>query len=153
MTTQPEEDRLKGAFQALRAETAQSGSVPEFGTMMAEAHRQAAARPTLEVVSGAAGARRRLVRVGAWASAALAASVAGVLLIDSGPRGDEDFERLVAAYSSGSPGATWSSPTSSLLDVPGLDLMRSLPSIGVPVRGLDPSSLPARQTSPEEENL
>jgi len=153
VTTQPEEDRLKGAYQALRAETARSGNVPDFGTMMAEAQRQAAARPNLEVVPGGTGSRRRLMRVGAWASAALAASVAGVLLIDTGPSGDEDFERLVAAYSSGSAGVSWTSPTSSLLDVPGLDLIRSLPSIGAPVRGLDPSALPARQTPSEEENL
>ena len=153
MKTQPEEDRLKGAYQALRAEATRSGEVPDFGTMMAEAKRQASARPVLEVVAGRPGTRRRLVRVGAWASAALAASLAGLLLIDPSPSGDEDFERLVAAYSSGSAGASWSSPTSSLLDAPGLDLIRSLPSIGVPVRGLDPSNLPARQTPPEEENL
>jgi hypothetical protein len=67
-----------------------------------------------------------------------------------GPSGDEDFERLVAAYASQAAGGSWASPTSGLLDVPGMELMRSVPAIGAPVRGLDPAALPPR---PEEESL
>ncbi|MGD8600465.1 MAG: hypothetical protein PVF19_03795, partial [Gemmatimonadota bacterium] len=69
------------------------------------------------------------------------------------PSGEDDFERLVAAYTSETAAGAWSSPTSSLLDVPGMDLMRSVPSIGEPLRGIDPSSFPSPSASPEEENL
>jgi len=155
-----DDDGMRDAFQNLRAETRQGGRAPEFGAMLEEARRQAAARPALEVVhgggrrTGGAGPARRLMRVGGWASAALAAGIAAVLLVDRpDPTGEEDFERLVAAYAAETSGAAWSSPTSGLLEVPGIDLMRSLPSIGAPVRGMDPSSLPTPSSSVEEENL
>jgi hypothetical protein len=150
VTTQREDDRLREAFQGLRAENAQTGRVPEFGSMLQDAKRRAEARPALEVVAGGQGGR---IRVAALVSTALAAAVAGLILIDRGPTGDDDFERLVAAYVSETASGSWSSPTSGLLEVPGNDLMRSLPSIGAPVRGLDPSALPPRPSSPEEENL
>ena len=149
--TQRDDDRLRETFQALRSETEEARRVPEFSGMLDEARRRAEARPVLQVVAG--GQRgRRLMRAGAWASAVLAASVVGLILIDRPPSGDEDFERLVAAYVTG-PRATWGSPTSGLLEVPGIDFMRSLPSIGAPIWGVDPGDLPARPSSPEEENL
>ena len=163
MTNAMDDDRLKEEFEGLRAETRRSRSVPDFASMMAEAKRQAQEVPAqevpaLEVVAGGAGEsrarpRRRFVRVGAWATAAVAAAVATLILVDRGPSGDDDFERLVAAYTSETVEGAWSSPTSSLLDVPGMDLMRSVPSIGMPLRGIDPSSLQAPTTTPEEENL
>ena len=159
MKTHLDDDRLREAFQALREETEQAGRVSDFGAMLDEAKRQAEARPPLQVVAGSQGSQggqaswRRLVRVGTWASAVLAAAVAGLILLDRAPAGDEDFERLVASYAAGSTGGSWGSPTAGLLEVPGIDLMRSLPSIGAPVRGINPADLPARQSSPEEENL
>jgi hypothetical protein len=149
--TKVRDDELREAFQALRAEEHQARRAPEFGSMLVEAKRRAAARPQLQVVRG--GSRRRLFRLGAWASAAVAAGVAAVLLIDRSPSGDDDFARLVASYSTETAAGTWSSPTSSLLDAPGMDLMRSVPSIGSPLLGIDPSTLPPRPTSPPEENL
>ncbi len=156
--TRPDEERLREAFQELRADARSSGPVPDFGLMMAEAKRQAEERPALEVVlgdgaeAGRTPRRRRLWQASAWASAAVAATVAGLVLVDRGPSGDEEFERLVATYSS-EVGASLRSPTSALLDVPGMDLTRSLPTIGAPVRGVDPSTLPTAVPSPEEENL
>ncbi|MGD2045928.1 MAG: hypothetical protein PVH96_06880 [Gemmatimonadota bacterium] len=158
MTKHTDDDRMREAFQDLRADTRASGSVPDFQSMMAEAKRRADETPALEVVVGAgSGARvrahRRFVRFGAWASAAVAAAVAALILVDRAPSGEDDFERLVAAYTSETAAGAWSSPTSSLLDVPGMDLMRSVPSIGEPLRGIDPSSFPSTSASPEEENL
>lgn len=148
--TKPDDD-LRGAFQTLRAEERGARRTPAFGPMLVEAKRQAVARPQLEVVRG--GSRRRLVRFGAWASAAVAAGVAAVLLTNRSPSGDDDFARLVAAYTSETASGSWNSPTSGLLDVPGMDLTRSVPSIGSPLWGIDPSTLPPRPTSPPEENL
>jgi hypothetical protein len=82
----------------------------------------------------------------------VAAAVAGLMLVDRGPSPDEQFERLVATYSSEA-GTAWQSPTSGLLNVPGMELTRSVPSIGGPVRGIDPSRLPPPQTSPEEDTI
>ena len=148
--TKPDDKDLKGAFHTLREHDRGVGRAPDFGTMMAEARRRADAVPQLEVVSG--GRRRRVLRLGGWASAAVAAGVAALLLLGRGPSGDEEFARLVASYTSETAAGEWSSPTAGLLDVPGMDLMRSLPSIGSPLRGLDPSSLPPRPSSPQEEN-
>ena len=156
--THRDDEQLSGRFQELRADVRRSGAVPDFSAMMAESAREAAKRPPLEVVAGGAASghrssrRRRLVRAGVWASAAAAAAVTALILVDRGPSGDEDFERLVAAYASQAVGEAWSSPTSGLLDVPGIDLMRSMPSIGDPVRTLDPAALPAPQPSPQEDN-
>jgi len=148
--TKPDDD-LRGAFQTLRAEERGAHRTPAFGPMLAEAKRRAAARPPLDVVGG--GPRRTLFRLGAWATAAVAAGIAAVLLIDRPPSGDDDFARLVAAYTTETQSGSWSSPTSGLLDVPGMDLTRSVPSIGSPLWNIDPSTLPPRPTSPPEENL
>ena len=143
------DDGLRDRFQELRAETEQSGGAPEFGALMARAQADAAARPALEVIEGGSTwSRRRVVRVGGWASAALAATVAGLLLTNQGPTEDDEFARLVAAYSADASAGVWQSPTSGLLEVPGIDLVRSLPSIGTSVRGLDPSARPEPETTP-----
>jgi len=156
--THRDDERLKERFQGLRAETRGSGAVPDFGALMSEARREAGERPEFEVVEGGApsGRRslrhRRALRAGAWASAAIAAAVTGLILVDRGPSGDEDFEQLVAAYTSQTGSSGWNSPTSGLLEVPGIDLMRSVPSIGEPLRGLDPSASRAPQPPSEENN-
>jgi hypothetical protein len=148
MSEQRVDDDLRERFQELRADTAGSGGVPEFGVVMARAQEVAAARPVLEVVDGSSWSRRRGLRIGGWASAALAATVAGVLLTNRGPSEDEEFARLVAAYSADVSAGVWLSPTSGLLEVPGIDLVRSLPSIGTSVRGLDPATRPEPATNP-----
>jgi hypothetical protein len=147
--THSDDRDLKGAFRDLREEDRRPGRAPDFGETLAQAKRRADARPRLEMAQG--GSRRRLVRVGAWASAAVAAGVAALVLVGRGPSGDEEFARLVASYASETAAGGWTSPTSGLLEVPGRDLTRSLPSIGSPLRGLDPSSLPPRPSSPQEE--
>jgi hypothetical protein len=144
-----EDDRLRERFQRLRAETEEPGRVPDFQAMLARARREAAPRLSLEGTDGdrrrdvSWSARRRLVRAGMWASAALAATVAGVLLTRGRTGGEEDFERLVAAYQGDAASGAWKSPTSGLLDVPGIGVVRSLPSIGGPAVGLDPDREPA----------
>jgi hypothetical protein len=132
------EEDLRRRFQELRAGTG-AGRRPEFGAVMARAGAAADARPALEVVRGGRVGSRRWVLVGA---SALAATVAGLLLVDRGPSSDEDFARLVAAYSSESAAGAWRSPTSGLLAVPGMELTRAVPTIGVSVPGLEAGALP-----------
>ena len=72
-------------------------------------------------------------------SLATAAAAAGVLLVSPpADTADAEFERLVAAYArSGS----WTSPTASLLEIPGIDLAE-VPSIGGALPGVDGSDAP-----------
>lgn len=143
MTESRIDDELKERFQGLRATTEQPGRVPVFGVMLARAEASAAERPTLEIVAGGAvRSNRRWVLVSAWGSAALAATVAGLLLVERGPSADEQFERLVAAYSTDVSASAWRSPTSALLEVPGIELVRSVPTIGAGMTTLDPSQPP-----------
>ena len=146
--TQPQDDPMRDEFQRLRAETEASGHGPDFQAMMDRAKAEAAPTPELVVVrgeradTGAFRRRRRIVWVGGWASVALAAAIAGILLIGEETDRDVEFDRLIAAYASDASAGAWRSPTSALLNVPGMDLTRSVPSIGGAVRGLDPSRLP-----------
>jgi hypothetical protein len=167
MTERPEDHPLRERFLDARAETRASG-VPDFGTMLERARAEAPGAPQLgvadgSVVGGVAGgpgggarrrpaSRRRLVLAGAWTSAALAATVAGLLLTGRATGGeDEDFERLVAAYTSDLAPGAWRSPTSGLLQVPGMELLRTVPSIGGSVRGAAPATPTAGGEPPRDE--
>ena len=146
-----DDDALRAEFGRLRTETEGSARVPDFGAMLERAKDDAvsrpgiaAARPELQVVQGESGEgarRRRVVRIGGWASVAVAAAIAGVLLIGGPSDADLEFERLVAAYTTDVSSGAWRSPTSALMNVPGMDLARSVPSLGSAIRGLDPSLL------------
>jgi hypothetical protein len=146
LTPAGDED-LRARFGELRAGTRS----PSFESVLERAEAGAREQPALGIVQGGSGSRRRLLRVGAWASAAIAATVAGLLLLDvdvtPGPSADEQFAELqfaelrfaelVAAYSQDMSAGAWRSPTSGLLDVPGMELVRGVPSLGLPAVGLD----------------
>jgi len=154
-----DDDLLRERFLELRAEASEPGRVPDFRAMLGAARAEAAGRPTLGVLDGgearagrARSGGRRLFRAGAWASAALAATVAGLLLFDGRSGDDDEFVQVVMAYSSDASGGAWQSPTSGLLEFPGVELVRSVPSLGAPLRGLDSTTLPASPTTPGEVN-
>jgi hypothetical protein len=148
-TERLEDDLLRGAFAALRAET----GAPEFEAVLDRARADLIAAPRLDVEAGGssdvrAHSRGRTLRIGGWASAAVAATVAALLLTDGWADADAEFEALVASYSADVTAGGWRSPTSSLLDVPGMELVRTLPSIGAPARGLDPATRPPSLDEP-----
>jgi hypothetical protein len=122
--------------------------------MLEKARADASEFPDLQVIPGSQSAsearRRRIVRIGGWASAAVAAALVGLLLMGEGSDADREFERLVAAYSTDMASGAWRSPTSGLLDVTGMSLTRSMPSLGVPIPGVDPDWLP---NVPEPEGM
>ena len=147
MSQERENDALRDAYQRLRSETEGSARVPDFGAMMARA-KEEAARPSMAVVAGRGRPRRALV-VGGWATVALAAAIAGILLVDSRGGGDEQrFEHLVATYTADAAGGVWTSPTAGLLDVPGMSFTRSMPSVGDPLRDFDPRAV-SEPSAPE----
>ena len=156
MTDRHDDEGLREEFGRLRSEMEGSARVLEFRAMLAQAKADAAASPELQVVQGglsdAGGRRRRIVRIGGWASVAVAASVAAVLLIGGPSDADREFERLVAAYSADASSGAWLSPTSGLLNVPGMNLTRSVPSLGSAIRGIDPDQLP-NPPDPETRDL
>ena len=135
------DEDLRARFAELRAET----STPSFGAVLERATAEARERPALGVSrGGAVRSRRRVIEIGAWASAAIAATVAGLLLFEGDPvppsSADDRFAELVAAYSQNVSAGGWRSPTSSLLDVPGMELVRAVPSLGLPAIELNPTS-------------
>ena len=140
-----DDDLLRERYQDLRAGVGQSGAAPDFRAMLDRAKAEAAKTPALEVeqggqrLSGRAG-RRRVARRAAWASVLAAAALAGILITRGGEDRDAEFDRLVASYVTEMAPERWRSPTSGLLDVPGMELTRSVPSIGGSIRGLDPAS-------------
>ena len=160
MTHRQDDDRLREEFGQLRSETEGSARVPDFRAMLEKAKVDAVAAPELvagpelQVTqggrSGAGERRRRVVRIGGWASVAIAAAFAGVLLVGDGSDADREFERLVAAYAADASSGAWRSPTSGLLNVTGMDLTRSVPSLGTTIRGLDPNQ-PTNVPDPENE--
>jgi hypothetical protein len=141
-----DDDLVRERFQDLRADIqGSSGRVPDFRVMMDRAQEGAATIPSLRVESGGTSAsrrRRRMLWTGGWASALAAAALAGLLLTSGGEDQDAEFDRLVASFATDASAGAWRSPTSGLLEVPGIELTRSVPSIGGALRGLDPASLP-----------
>jgi hypothetical protein len=137
------DEDLRARFDELRAEM----RTPSFASVLERAAAEAREQPALDVVHGGLGARRRVLKVGVWASAAIAATLAGLLLFDRGAApgsADEQFAQLVAAYAQDMSAGAWRSPTSGLLDVPGMELVRGVPSLGLPAVGLDPAGVGAR---------
>ena len=133
-----DERELRGAFEALRAETGAPEGVPDFARRVASARAESA--PELRVVEG--GATRRVAapwrRTGLWATLATAAAAAAILLVQLGrDSGDADFERLVSAYASDAALGAWRSPTDGLLRTPGVAL-GAVPRVGAGVRPSGP---------------
>lgn len=152
MTKRRDDSEIEDRFSRLRAETEGSERVPDFQAMMDRARRDAEHMPALTVVEGEARrpaaasppGRRRFLWIGGGASAALAAAVTGLLLTTGGATPDEEFDRLITSFTTEA-AAAWRSPTSRLLDVPGIELVRTVPSVG---RGLPGAEAGERSGAP-----
>jgi len=67
----------------------------------------------------------------AWAGSLLAAACATfALLIQVPDNPDAEFERVVQSFSSDPASGGWKSPTDALLDLPGAEILSTVPSIG-----------------------
>lgn len=149
----PTEDRdLREAFGHLRLELEDPERVPPFLPMIERARLQGTNDPAPST------AERRRWLTGPpfpWLSRGVraglaAAAVAGILLTSGARDPDREFQHLVSTYVATSP-SLWRSPTSRLLDVPGLELVRSVPAIGIPVPGTLRAELPD-PTAPTRES-
>jgi hypothetical protein len=128
-----DDDRIREEFRVLRADTERPRGVPDFQALMARAKVEASTGPA---------PRHSFVRIGGWVSLAAAAAVAGLFFLNPSLT-DEDarFESLVTAFASDAATGAWQSPTSTLLEIPGLDL-GTVPSIGGSIRGVEPAGSP-----------
>lgn len=137
MSEAHEDQALRDEFAAQRNELRGSGRIPDFDAMMAKARAETA--DGIEATDELAARRARIPRAGAWMTLATAAAAATlVFVVDRGPGSDADaeFERLVAGYSATTASGAFASPTSGLLEIPGVDL-GTVPSVGSTLRGFD----------------
>ncbi len=136
-----EDQELRGLFRHLQ-EQDQKG-VPDFGTLMARARKEASE-------SGPGGypvtrSPRRLSRRLAWGGSLLAAAAAAaLLLVPRSGTSEAEFLQVVQSFSSNPATGAWKSPTDALLDLPGSELLSTVPSISSRPWLLDPSGNPLR---------
>ena len=114
---------LEERFRRLREEDA--ARTPAFDALFAEARRRAGAEG--DAVSFRA---PRADRARRWAVGALLAAAAVAAVWLAGPDPDGDFDRVVTEWAAATGGSEWRSPTDALLDVPGRELMGTVPTIG-----------------------
>ena len=124
MTDRPQDTDLRARFDAQRQ--ADRGKAPAFAEMMASARAAAAHAPAQR------GPRTITLRRLVYGSSLAAAAVIATLLVVPRTRSNEsEFERAVRAYESGPGLGAWQSPTDGLLNVPGNQLISTMPTVGV----------------------
>jgi hypothetical protein len=143
MRTLPsQEDRdLQRRFQDLHDEDRHR--VPDFQAMMARAREEASVseRMALEERKGL----RRVPRKLAWGGSLLAAAAAAfLLLLETGGTSDSEFVQVVQTFSANPAAGAWKSPTDGLLDLPGSEILSTVPSIGGSLWLSDPGSAPRK---------
>ena len=127
MSQDPVDRDLRARFQQLRSED--GASAPDFRSMIAEAQK---AEPDVTPIH----THRRWRRWTAIGGGLAAAAAAALLLVVPDNSSDQDFAELVNAYAANT---AWTSPTDGLLDLPGSEVLRTVPSIAMP-RVLGPIS-------------
>jgi hypothetical protein len=83
--------------------------------------------------SGALTGARRRHRRRRVAAAAIVVSILAILAVRARPKPGPDFERFTALTGLDLGEVTWKAPTDFLLDVPGIDLLRTIPLADVVV--------------------
>lgn len=122
MNDRQQDTELRAHFHAQRR--ADANEAPSFANVMAGARAQAAA-PARGIPS-----RRPLWRRFAYAGGLAAAAAIGALLAIRPPSGQDAFEQAVRAFQSDPALGAWQSPTDGLLNVPGSQLISTMPSVG-----------------------
>ncbi|HEY0809616.1 MAG TPA: hypothetical protein VGD49_05610 [Longimicrobiales bacterium] len=122
MNDRQQDTDLRVRFDAQRR--ADASDTPSFVDMMARARAEADAAPALATRPFNF---RRLVYVGTLAAAA---AIAALIVIPRSSSNEDEFEQAVRAYRSSPALSAWQSPTDGLLDVPGSQLISTVPRVG-----------------------
>ena len=119
-----QDPELRSRFAELKR--LQARRTPAFADVMARAQQQVGRASNEPVFT-----RRSL----SWAGGVAAAAVIAALLVAPRARsGEDEFEKAVQAFSSNPALGSWRSPTDALLNVPGSQLMSTVPAIGTSAR-------------------
>jgi hypothetical protein len=123
---------LRERFQQLRSED--RSAAPDFAALIARVRDGSPEAVGPAPVGREAGFDRPWwwARRWVWAAGSLAAAaaVAAVMVFHPAGRADREFERTVRAFAAASGG--WRTPTDVLLDIPGSEITRTVPRVGVP---------------------
>jgi hypothetical protein len=112
---------LRARFDAQRS--ADRNEAPPFAAMLARAHAEAEAASSVPRAFNV----RRLVYASSLAAAAM---IAAVLLVPRTASKEAAFEQAVRAFQKDPALGAWQSPTDGLLNVPGSNLITTVPSVG-----------------------
>jgi hypothetical protein len=123
MTDRPQDAELRARFDAQRR--AEANQAPAFASMMARARAEAAA--TGPVIAPRRFERRRFMYAAGLAAAAV---IAALLVTPRSPSDEDAFEHAVRAFQSDPALGAWQSPTDGLLNVPGSQLISTVPGVG-----------------------
>jgi hypothetical protein len=132
-----EDQDLRSLFSTLREE--EQDEIPAFPILMARARKEAV-RSGMEEPEERRTSRLRARRL-ALGGTLLAAAAAAVLIFLP-PRGtsETEFVQVVRMFSADPASGAWRSPTDALLDLPGSEMLSTIPSIGSHKWILDPST-------------
>ena len=124
MSGQRQDSDLRERYEAMRRDDA--SRAPRFTELLAHAKGEAA-----QVVgAGRLSARVHWRRFG-WATGLVAAAaIAALILIPRGRSDEAAFEQAVQAFQTDPALGAWRSPTAGLLDLPGRDLISTMPRVG-----------------------
>ena len=135
------DQQLRSLFR--RLQDRDQGRVPDFESLMARA-REEASRSGMDIRSPGTNPRHMKRRF-AWGGSLVAAAAAVVLLFVGLPgTSDSEFVDVVQTFSSNPASGAWKSPTDGLLDLPGKEILNTVPSISSRRWLLDPSGNPRR---------
>ncbi|HEX6558215.1 MAG TPA: hypothetical protein VF021_02110 [Longimicrobiales bacterium] len=123
MSDRQQDSELRARFDAQRH--AEASEAPPFEAMLARARAQAA-----DAVIESAPRRLRLRRVLYAGGLAVAAAIGALLVLPRSHSSEDAFEQAVQSFQSNPAMGAWRSPTDGLLDVPGSQLMSTVPSVG-----------------------
>lgn len=122
MSDRQQDTDLRARFEAQR--DADAKETPSFADMMARARAEA-----VDVVPIAT-RRWKLRRLAYAGTLAAAAAIAALIVIPRTTSNEDEFEQAVRTYRSSAALGGWQSPTDGLLDLPGSQLMSTVPSVG-----------------------
>jgi ferric-dicitrate binding protein FerR (iron transport regulator) len=125
MSDRSQEPELRARFEELRREDARRA--PSFAAVMARAQTDA-------MRAAGSPARREsrvtLRRLGWAGGLAAAAAIAALIVIPRARSGEDTFEQAVQAFHANPALGAWRSPTDGLLNLPGSQLISTIPSVG-----------------------